>query len=629
MNVTLEEVYRPLASLQNSPAIADVKRVKVADLKVEEPMTPMPNPNFKSVRFSNIVEQLDIEPGSSPRSPPGQSSFFKETCGPAYDSVNQQLEQETLIPADTTARVEVPVMDFRKPDPPWHKFDLVKKPSVLLALQKSFLFETVGRIPTWPGARQKESGLLWSAINSDFANLALEEDYTADNDTWKTFMEDDQDVVDSSSLTWKPLGLKIVRDGQDDDDDEIESGHFRKDSPEDLSSLAKKRKLEMQERDNHRRNGPAGGGIIPAPRGSTATNEQKPAAYTQVPAMEHSGGGDFGILGSQFSAEDSLNHYLELRGRKRPKLADSNYFGNTIKAPGPGDRSLPANGPQRVERPDRVSPFLKREKLPVPTVAPSTTVINIIVSSSLLKNRALIKHLEAQLPSLKLIERDFTAHNTSAWMPGSVTRSPVKSPLDAEADFLLSPTTGIILTTLQKIRQKSLPGQNTPSAIRARLERVCPRYEKLFVFVSEGSMDESTDGLGPNDCVALAEFIGVACGFETVVNVHFVGGGDQTLAHWVAGLVVQHRTDTELLAEETRWEIFLRRAGLNAFAAQTIIADLKAAEGVDERSPSKAGLFGITAFVEMGREQRIARLGGRVGRNVLRRVSAVIDATWP
>jgi hypothetical protein len=55
---------------------------------------------------------------------------------------------------------------------------------------------------------------------------------------------------------------------------------------------------------------------------------------------------------------------------------------------------------------------------------------------------------------------------------------------------------------------------------------------------------------------------------------------------------------------------------------------LNAPEGVDPTSPTKAGLFGLAAFVEMAVEQRIARFGPLCGRGLLERVSAVIDAKW-
>jgi hypothetical protein len=214
-------------------------------------------------------------------------------------------------------------------------------------------------------------------------------------------------------------------------------------------------------------------------------------------------------------------------------------------------------------------------------------------------------------------------------MPDSVTRSPITSPLDSEADLIISASTGVVITTLQKIKQKPLPGSKAKPEIRTRLEKVSLRYKKLVVLITEGRQDETTNGIDENDCLALSEFMGFTASLMAATTVQFVGGGEQTLAKWLASIVIQNRVDnTELLDFETHWELFLRRAGMNTFAAQDILAKLKAPDGVDATSPSKAGHFGLPAFVDMGKEQRLARFAGVCGTGVLERVSAVVDARW-
>jgi len=231
---------------------------------------------------------------------------------------------------------------------------------------------------------------------------------------------------------------------------------------------------------------------------------------------------------------------------------------------------------------------------------------------------------------MTLIERDFAAHNTTSWKPGSVSRSRVCSPLDSEADIIASPSTGIVITTLQKIKQKPLPGQAGISAIRERIEGISVRYEKLIVLVSEGREDEIAMGMDDKDCHSFTEFLGFCSGFETNILVQFVGGGRVMLTRWLASAITQHAVgeELEILPEETHWELFLRRAGLNAFAAQVIIAELKAPEGVNHRSASKAGMFGLTGFVELGRQQIIDKFGPICGTKLMARVSALIDRGW-
>jgi hypothetical protein len=115
--------------------------------------------------------------------------------------------------------------------------------------------------------------------------------------------------------------------------------------------------------------------------------------------------------------------------------------------------------------------------------------------------------------------------------------------------------------------------------------------------------------------------------------MQFIGGGEEMLAKWVVAFMVRYGSQGDssvpLLQDETLWELFLRRAGMNAYAAQAVIAELKAREGVDMSGGSEVGLFGVTAFVEMGHEERLARferiLGGR---RVLQRVGRVLDTSW-
>lgn len=416
----------------------------------------------------------------------------------------------------------------------------------------------------------------------------------------------------------------------------IEAGRFLKDNVQDLSALVKKRKLELDlggKQDKETRSKSFDNMEIAMQRNIPISNNIMPSEQNMQ--GDNSQGLGSGLLSGTFSAANSIDNYLELRGTKKPKLMDSSYFQSVPQAVQAGTKCPTPQADLKtaitIQLPIRKSPLAKNNCLPAPSFQPPTTKTYIIVSSTLLRQRTLVKYVGTLFPGgLELIERDFSAHNTTIWMPGSVTRSPIKSPLDSEADIIVSPSMGIVITTLQKIRQKPLPGQKSKTAIRERLEQVSTRYEKLAVYVSEGSTNESTNGLDANDCIELGSFIGFALGLNSATTVQFVGGGEEMLSKWLAGTITQNQVigDSAPIEEETHWELFLRRAGMNAFAAQAILADLKEPEGVDPRSPSKAGLFGLTAFVEMGVEQRITRFGPLCGRGLIERASAVIDADW-
>jgi len=135
----LSEIYPPIASLDNvtSPS-SEIQRFKRDNFKVEGPLTPL-NPTVpKSVRFSEVIEEMDLDPLSPATSPP-IDTFFQDAFGEAAKKANQQLEQEILVDADTTARVEVRIVEPVVTKPPWQKFQQCKSPAELLEMQMEVL----------------------------------------------------------------------------------------------------------------------------------------------------------------------------------------------------------------------------------------------------------------------------------------------------------------------------------------------------------------------------------------------------------------------------------------------------------------------------------------------------------
>lgn len=93
------------------------------------------------------------------------------------------------------------------------------------------------------------------------------------------------------------------------------------------------------------------------------------------------------------------------------------------------------------------------------------------------------------------------------------------------------------------------------------------------------------------------------------------------------------RVDPAVLETETRWELFLRRAGLNPFAAQIVLLVLKKEEG---NSCSNTAAYnnmgtktsGLSRFVEMSSETRRRLFTGLIGDRVLKRIEAIMDNDW-
>ncbi|OBT68543.1 hypothetical protein VE03_01695 [Pseudogymnoascus sp. 23342-1-I1] len=635
--------YLETSSLLSDDLFPVPRHESTQDLKVEAPLTP-PLPLSKTVTFSDTVKEMLFDqdyPGftSSPNESGNEDSFFMDhtlysTFKEAYETENKRLENEQLQEAATTGRVEVPVMDFTAPNSPWDisKFsgfnNSLSRPQELL---KPIIEET--GLPDFPkGLLKLNDAVGWRVFSTNLASISLVEEFGSE-DVLLEYINSamDTDITSSEGLTYKEPGIRILKEDDDADDNDLEPGVFLSEEL-DMASLIKKRKLELGDvRDNGTREN------IQEPTNPTMQPAAKKHSRKPTPGIaadsntvnEGHGNNGYGetLIGGVFSATTALDNFMEMRGTKRHKPTESTYFPTSKAAPAENPAPLPIPPPIANSR-------LTKADIPLPlsniTVPVETTPY--IISTELLKQRPLFSAMKSLFPTAHFIERDFNRYNTTAWLrQGTITRSPVKSPLAAEADLVLSPSTGVVLTTLMKIKQKPLPGQKEKSEIKSKVEGVCMRYERLLVFISEASPDESSVGvLGGQECMAMAEFMGFCASLPCTVNVSFVPGGHETLANWIVAGMVRYGIGSSdgrgLLEDETQWEVFLRRCGMNPYAAQAVVSALKAPEGLQ---PSRCGMFGISGFVEMDHNERVRRFGHIFdGDRVLRRVSSVIDARW-
>lgn len=201
--------------------------------------------------------------------------------------------------------------------------------------------------------------------------------------------------------------------------------------------------------------------------------------------------------------------------------------------------------------------------------------------------------------------------------------------------MILSPSTGLIWTNLQKIKQCSLPGSSTRMVTRERIIHAAPRYERLLVLVHEntymGSQDDedspggATFGLTESDCNAMTEFMDFCSALQDDVQPFFAVGGEEKLPHWIVAIMLKHGVSDsltfKLVPEETSGELFLRKAGMNAFAAQAVLAGLKCSGSCSDSMDLE-----LEAFVKMSMEERLERFEGMMGgRKVLQKVSERLD----
>ncbi|KAF2121488.1 hypothetical protein BDV96DRAFT_564367 [Lophiotrema nucula] len=703
--------FDPLEALLNQPPI--LKR-KADHLRIEGPLTPpilsqSPTKKLKSVTFTeNLHEYIPALPstyesGDGVLSPDDDFASFFQQIEPMVNEMNNSIENEKLSEVDTTRRVDVPDVDFSLPIAPWNEFrpERSSKQSTAeseLEAQSKYVVkvkrEHFRLMASWHGLSKLERDLIWSPFQSQPPSIMINEKLKDDGDVLgklKSYLAEN-DITASSNYIWKHDGLRILQEDEDDDEDELEAGEFKE--IDDMEALVRKRKLEIDEEEadavTGRKLATATQSVlvqrvpskqieperqatvsayfdaraIPGTIASSHELEQgkrehhafsSPQSKRKTSTLKSICGKEEDdsslMFGGTFSATNALHRFMQIHGQS----AMTNE--NDIDEPIPG-RSAPtsvssvlprANTAPRSNRPAVVQAHAEcrsesSEMLPpllpqLPGVPHDLPASDYMISAILLqqRQRSLRREIERLYPEAIFTERDF-----------DVPYSPIQ-----EADILLSPSTGLIFTTLQLIKQRALPGQPNRSAIKERIARLQLRYERLVVLISEGlSKDMEETGSGrvadSRDTEALMDLTSYSSRTGAEVAVKYIQGGDlalartivQEMAKWGLPRGSKDIGALKLLHEETLWELFLRRIGFNPFAAQAILASLKTPYDLpltssspaasDHSSRATVSVFGLPAFILMSAQERIQRFQVLLGGSrILTRANALLDQEWP
>ncbi|KAH8425034.1 uncharacterized protein LDX57_002783 [Aspergillus melleus] len=381
----------------------------------------------------------------------------------------------------------------------------------------------------------------------------------------------------------------------------------------------------------------------------------------------------------------SLSSFMEIRGRiksGRPIVAISQYFPASQPIDKVGQRDstgitdsimvIPATFADRAPRIQR--------KVSQPSY--------LYVSTALLKTHLnIIRCIEKTQSALTIVYRDYgttVGEFPSICNPRNIALQPdTRHTLPNEADIIVSPTTGVILTTSQAITQLYLPGHKSKnpkttdlkwidSPLREQIFLLARRYEYLYLFVSHGAVSrkgsqEGNIGLTwTADKRTLASFASLLAfctstsDCATIVPL-WVPSSPEALAKWILSISDKHAVELPLVnvptpqqtgftpvnpkpqsqvpraehgsIEETNWEHFLRRAGLNPYAAQAVLSILNREERImkaeGDGSSQKQGKFGsLSIFMAMSSERRQELFGELIGEKLISRVSLVIDKDW-
>ncbi|KAI1876689.1 uncharacterized protein JN550_000761 [Neoarthrinium moseri] len=599
----------------------DQRRVEEPLMPLEFVGTPSSSPTLDLQRTAMETCHFQDEVSAEPVSQDNIDALFSDDLASfmqqtAVDT-NRAIEQERIEPTATIARVSVPVMDFNLPELTWDQNDNDS--------QSHFRFihaecDSIS-VPEWHRNPLEDRQMWWNPFPSKLGHISLTEAIDYDNEPQLSLhYPEPQSVPTSECYVWKKPGLSIL---EGTDDEELETCQIHIDSNHVIHSLVRKRKLDMLETvsDDPQLSSPL------SPVDLVETTKTRPIIDNSKPLL-------VGVDDPQVSST-LLSNFVGLRNYRKRKNETSSFFSSnsaTRRFEQPGHV---ANAPSRPKDPREkqnpsVSPLETAKSAPLPVLKYGKQYATIITALNL--DRGVVDQIEKLLPGLSMVERDFERWNMVGWDRNSVLRSPIVSPLAAEADIIVSPSTGILTTTLIQAIQQPLPGHKGKAAIRHRIEKISLRYERLIVLVSEANrLDESARVMNAAEQAAFSELSGFVAGLNTETQLYYVGGGKDTLSQWLAHFIVKYYTEESkvngaVMADETTAEMLLRRAGLNAFAAQIILATLKAQHSHDNGNGQYSG---IASFINMPQDERIRTFGQQLGgSNVIRRVGAVLDAIW-
>lgn len=631
------------------------------NLKMDVPLLPNSS-NSKDSTPTQVLTAADlaqakafIDSSDTVSAGPGDhDEQFAEFLRSKAAAVMRSAEQEKLQPLDGTLRMPVRVMDFSVPAPEWGTCPW-KPADMFRWIQKGT--DTVWQSPRWPANKLAEQAMVWRPLAHMDKMVVVEERVECDGRVFNVFLgrPSEDEVMMSEDLVEKNQGL-VFRRPRDDCDSEIdvEEDIYQSldcsDIPEvpygqlsqpELYRQEKQHRPLLDEPPRTRATPPSDTMALqslrmPPPRTPTPREDLSAllkARKRSLDEMEQQRRPNIGstnilsgFLEQHVDSAPLISNFIQIsNAHKKPKLTNSSFFGSpTPLTASPATLATKRN---KEEAARLMPPPPKPVPAFSPPIVPPAIPPKVIVSFALSKH--LIQHIKTALPNLTLIERNYTAHPTDTSMD--------------EADMTISPATGLLFTTMVKLRQKPLPGSaatsrsNSNNAFRHLLTTVASRYERLVVLVSEGNKhSETMSPLSRSDAKALAEAQGfaAAAAADTDVQLLYVGGGVETLARWAAHVICRyaHEAAAEqrlVLAVETGWELFLRRAGMNAYAAQVSLGRLKVPDGEPAMGGAGGRRYGLPLLVGMSGEERAGELGAALGgTRVLERVGRVVDGGW-
>ncbi|ETI20770.1 hypothetical protein G647_07112 [Cladophialophora carrionii CBS 160.54] len=563
------------------------------------------------------------------------TSEFLRLAEVARHEVAAMLEENKTFAAERLWKHPVPQLDDILIRAPWSDH------------QDNFLASKLDEttlVPFDEADSQKNEQLNWQPIPSHLMKLGLD-DEIEDNGQLHKWLEPPKTVTKSEQLIYKEPGLRLL-DTEDESDDELEED----------SDLLTEMRMPPQ-------------ATVPAKRLEHGFDPKFNLVIkkTCIPRVEdldrlRPESSSTSSLGG-FSISSALDTFLDLRGGKFKRVA--------VPESASGTKLELAEDPIQQTQSDENECVDSRcisasKRLPIPTDSTSGTVKvqptaeqevcqdatedqpqlmkldrcrTVVIETAILQSYASVVNFLETFGGdrLNIVYRDLN----------KIGRDHCVS---AAPDMILNPTTALILTNLQALSQKGLPGQAAAgqNTVRSRVRNLVKEYHRVLVAIT--TPNPNPDGASLQAQVdAMATFTGFCaslCGEDTlavtplwVIPRPAARTIDEALNKMLWNLIcryafpetdptmgAQHVVDAVALTnEESPWEQFLRRAGLNPMAAQVVLESLRR-QGTSEGEHARG--WSLRELVQMLPEERRAMLTETLGSKMTERLDLVLDREW-
>lgn len=526
---------------------------------------------------------------------------------------NKLVSQERLDPADSISRIPVPLLDFGIQPPTWTAQRSTAETH--FAFLRNSIPSGLNFLPS-PRDLQLEFNVSYSVVPPNQGRSIMAYEHGVSNEAAVKYLS--QDLASHLSsldfITIRPE-IEVLCIIGDEELEEIcvpEEAYMPEDMADNVSPI-----IAAEQHDNTSR--------LNSSQGSRSVYFQNRNSPDLSHSLRRKADDSMRLLPKCHDASATsilLHNFMELKGMKRPRLdtRSSEACQTAGKLPSKSINEASSTNVAK-ELPTTIAEAM------VPAIFPKFEMPSVmtcfIVSVDL--PRPILRQLEHVWSPESLLDIDYSEHIAIPRPSESAQCKETTSGLSFEADVSLSPTTGIIVTNILKVRQRPLPGSQSQTPLRDRVQKVSQKYETLLVLVSESHPSgEFSGALAPSDIAAYADFVSFTVALDGDINVQLVPGAEQTMASWISACLSQssfrsHGMKRLLSSEETEWEIFLRRAGMNVFAAKMLSKTLF----------EQAGASGLAAFLTMPVQERVARFAPLLGgETVLRLTAKALDRSW-